>query len=213
MDKKYVAFDLDGTLLDSMKYWRTAIAQTLENRGLGDQMKDLIALSPTLSVKYCLRLLREKYPNIALDYTDILSVLERNYKEDVQPKPGVLQLFDRLKAKNTRMCIISTTPTRLVKIALDRHNLLDYFDFILTSDDYPKDKSDPEIFREAARRFGCATEDMAFYEDALYSIKTAKSLGIYVVGVEDRYQFDRRPEIIALSDEFFTRLDQPRIKP
>ena len=48
MDKKYVAFDLDGTLLDSMKYWRTAIAQTLEHRGLGDKMKDLIALSPTL---------------------------------------------------------------------------------------------------------------------------------------------------------------------
>ena len=42
------------------------------------------------------------------------------------------------------------------------------------TDDYPKGKHDPDIFHAVLRKFDCEAEDVALFEDALYSIKTAE---------------------------------------
>ena len=47
-------------------------------------------------------------------------------------------------------------------------------------------KGQPQVYEEAARRFGAQPGEIAVYEDALFAARTARQAGFYVVGVYDR---------------------------
>lgn len=201
-----VAFDMDGTLTDTMPFWKNAVVDLARERGVL-LPEDVLPRVLNCSCEDCLAILRELYPDspvAALTIDDIMDYMERCYREGTVLCKGAAAYVKRLYEAGLPLCIISATPRRLVKIALEKVGLYKYFSFVLTPEDFPRGKDDPAIFREAARRFGADVTEMALVDDALYSLTTASSLGIYCIGTADASQEKRAAAIRSLCDEYYT---------
>lgn len=205
---KYAIFDMDGTLLESMQYWRTIVLDLLEHYGIKieESLKKEVVY---YNFSHAIAFLKEKTGDPALEQLKhpemTLPIMEEHYKNDVAVRTGVRELLDSLQARGVRMCILTATPTESTRRALARHGLLDYFEFILSPVEVPGGKKNPEAFYEACRRFGGAEpSECALYEDAFYSMKTAKPMGFYIVATEDALAAKEKDEIFALCDEYYT---------
>lgn len=211
MNLKYAAFDMDGTLLDTMPYWRNVVGEYAKERGC--KLSDLFDPEDymRMTVMDTIRKLKSKYPDspvseITVD--DVFRIMGRLYSENSPVKSGVKEMLEVFRQKGVKMCVITATRRKPATIALKKAGLLDYFDFMLTPDEYPKGKVTTDIFLAAAEKFGCDIKEIAMFEDALYSICTAKKLGMYIVGVADDSALDERDEIKSLCNEFYNEFSE-----
>ena len=213
MKFKYAVFDMDGTLLDTMKYWHNifpiyAEMNGLKDPGLSEELLNKVeAMEPYEGIEYL-----KKHSNSEavqhIDAADVLNIMEDCYLHRTSVREGVLRMLETLKANNVKMCCVSATPSNLVHLALKTAGIREYFEFILTPDDYPKGKSSPEIFCAAAERFGCDITELVLFEDALYSMKTAKKIGMRVVAVRERYEEQNLDKIKQTADEVYNEFTE-----
>lgn len=204
---RYAIFDMDGTLVESMVYWRSVI----------DEVVDILGVVPEkrLEVRNALQVMTEKqiekYLNenglipegFDLNKISALSIMKEHYEKDVTVRPGAKELLDALHSQGVRMGIATLTPTPLTELCLKKFDLYDYFEFFYTSLQYPKGKSTPLIFWDAAKHFGTAVEEMWLFEDSLYSVETAKSLGMRIAVTEDDTQRNNFEKLYEKADVYF----------
>ena len=211
MKFKYELLDMDGTLLDTMPYWRNLIPIFAKINGLEAPQLDekILNHAEQMETYDGIAYLKKISKNEAIQKfqpNDAFTVMEYCYKNHSETIAGVLETLKRFKNNGIRMCCASATPTRLVEIALKNTGIREYFDFILSPDDYPKVKTSPELFEGAAKRFGCELKEMALFDDAVYNLRTSSKLGLYTVGVEERYSLVYKDEIKAICNEYITSL-------
>ncbi|MBS6518497.1 MAG: HAD family phosphatase [Clostridium sp.] len=214
MNKRYAIFDLDGTLLDSMGWWKGLSEEFLRSRGvtelpdgLLDQIKTMTVLeSADLFIRTCG--ISGTEASVA---EEINALMDRHYREDISLKLGVKSYLERLKAKGVRMCVASATSAELIAACLRRLESVDYFEGFFSCEDIGAGKTRPDIYLKAAAKMGARPEDTAVYEDALYAAETAKKAGFYVVGVydKDRCQTEEeRKYLEAMADEIIENWEE-----
>lgn len=205
MNKRYCIFDMDGTLVNSMGYWKYLEREFLESKGVtGARLEDVLVDIQHLTVPEACALFIERFGfhGTVDSITDEFNALmAEHYRTDIEAKPGVPAYLDALQQRGVTMCIASATSTPLVKICLEHLNLTQYFDFILSCVDVGSSKDKPEVFLEAARRLGAAPADVAVFEDSAVAAATAKNAGFYVVGIYDAVSAHNWPVLQELCDE------------
>ncbi len=214
-DIRYAFFDFDGTLVDSMYYWRNIMNEYLEQNGEGpiteEDQRALDQLRFASGVRYFLEHYTSDWAQAftAKKGKELLAV---HYQNDVLPRKGVPELLRTLWESGTRMAIITATPRELAEQCLERCGLKQYFSFVLDGEGFPGGKHSPDIFLHAAERLGCKVEEAWMFEDALYSARTAKTLGMRVAVVEDKYQSHCKDTLMELADRYYTDGVTVRIK-
>ena len=196
----YALFDMDGTLVDSMGYWREMPLEYLAEVGIRPDSAGLRTLETARGYGEILAYFASV--GIPATLSDIIRFAEermaRHYTEDVRVKPGAPALIETLKGAGCRMGIITLTPHADAAICLAATGLAPYFEFVLTPEDMTGGggKEAPGIFEEALRRFGGARpSECLLFEDSYYSIATASAMGFRVVGVEDAWAAFERDRI------------------
>ena len=97
------------------------------------------------------------------------------------PEPGVKNILSELAERGIQMGIISNSILggKALSGILDQHDMLKYFDFVMTSSDYGFRKPHLQIFKTGIARTGCKKEEIWFAGDWIpQDIVGAKNAGL-----------------------------------
>lgn len=199
---KAAMFDMDGTVLRTMRYWRLSTVELLLGRNIIPTPEQMARVFSSSSRALSAQILLEH--GVQMEEREILHELEgymhRHYLYDATPKPQVKEYLEKLRHAGVRMCLGTAAPKASAQAALMRLGLIDYFDFITDQYEQGMRKDNPEFFQRVARRMEADVGEMCVFEDALYSIRTARTLGCPVIAIEDDAQAADRAEIMRLAD-------------
>lgn len=207
MNKPYAIFDMDGTLVDSMGYWRNMEREFLLSKGVTDDLEQILEITKPMTLEESSAYFSK---TCGIDCTpqqfisEIEAIMAVHYRQDVKIKPGVRDYLDALKQKGVPMCVASATAKPLVELCLETLGLKDYFRFILSCVEVGAGKNRPDVFVEAARRLGASPENCAVFEDAIYAVRSAHAAGFHVVAVKDAHNAACWDEMTALAHETIT---------
>ena len=198
-------FDMDGTLLDTMPYWRYTTMEYLLAHGIPVSDEVLLKMYSTSSRKlvmdYCHSL------GLNPDRNEVIAEAEgymnRHYLYDARLKtPSVPAFLQRLKDAGVRMCVATGSPREYARNGLRRLGLLDYFDFVTDNYEGEFTKDQPGYFGALMGRLGTTADRCWVFEDALYSMESAKASGLRVCAIEEGTQARDREGILKLADVY-----------
>jgi len=204
-------FDMDGTLLDTMPYWRYTTLEYLLAHRLpvsGDVLSRMYSTSSRrLLMEYCRSLGLE--PDRQALIAEAEGYMNRHYLYDAQLKcPTVPAFLERLKRAGVRMCVATGSPRQYARNGLRRLGILDYFDFVTDNYEGRHTKDQPGYFEDLLARLGARADRCWVFEDALYAMKSAKASGLRVCAIEDGAQAADREGILALADVYIRDYDE-----
>ena len=185
MDKKFAIFDMDGTLVDSMGFWKDLATEYLRSKGVQEIPADILEQIKPMTMSESAALFRSEFGLSGDIEAEMNAMMDDHYRRDIPLKPGVSAYLRNLREQGVRMCVASATAEPLMAACLSRLGVLPCFDFLLSCESVGVGKNSPPVFLEAIRRLGAEVSETAVYEDALYAVRTAKNAGFHVVGVFD----------------------------
>ena len=203
MDFDVAIFDMDGTLIDSMTFWRLSAIEYLVARGIpvnSDDMANIFA-------RRCKDIIGTAYARVGGNVEDLpplmpdlMKYMERHYANDVILKKGAEEYLDKLKAEGKTLVLATATPLECGRIGLEHTGIAEKFDLITDTNEVGVGKGDPEFYYRLTNKLGVAPERCVMFEDALYSIRSAKTAGLMAVGVVEPTDVRNEDQIREMSD-------------
>ncbi len=198
--KNYL-FDFDGTLVDSMPTYVSAMLRILDENGVayGD---DIVKIITPLGLKgtadYYLtlgvRMSKEEMLGKMLEY------MTEAYETTIEAKPCVIDALRILSDRGDRLHVLTASPHSSLDPCLKRLGIFDLFINVWSCEDFNTTKADPEIYRMAADKIGAPVEEILFLDDNLNADTTAKSAGMKVCGVFDESSKEYTDEMRTACD-------------
>lgn len=204
MDKRFAIFDMDGTLVDSMVYWKRLATEFLESKGVLEISPTVLERIKPMTMTESAALFIEEYELSGTDESvaeEMNAMMDEHYRRDIPLKPGVTVYLEALQRKGVVMCVASATAEELMDACLSRLGVAHYFSFLLSCETVGIGKNRPDVYWESAKRLGAESAEIAVYEDALYAAETAKNAGFYTVAVRDDSNQPHWENLTALADE------------
>lgn len=197
---KGILFDVDGTLLDSMKIWEELPNRYLNSIGISSD-PDLASIVYPMTLEESSSYLKKRYQIKSSSkhiQESILSLLQTFYEEEVELKEGVLFYLQEFKKAQIPMGIVSIGKTDLIEVAFKRLGIDTFFDFILTCDMYQTNKKESLIYEIGKEKLKCDT--VYVFEDVLQAIQSAKRANCRTVAIEDDSNKQDQAELKKFAD-------------
>lgn len=202
-DVDAVAFDLDGTLLDTIHDLSLAVNRLLAELGHAplpkDTIRDLVGKGMANLVTQVIRGVRGTPPE-----PDELARLLARYQaiyadvlgHETEAFPGLVEMLAELKARGIHLAVVTNKATRFVRPHLAQAGILDYFDALIGGDDATAKKPDPAPLRLLAERLGIPLRRILMVGDSVNDAQAARAAGCPVVLVPFGYNEGRPVESV-----------------
>ena len=208
-----VAFDLDGTLVDSAPGLTAAVDNALyalelpmagEERvvtwiGNGADVLIQRALTWARQERAALRASQGK-PSVDHDdipqaeqQTILRKLFDRYYGEVAEEGsflfPAVADTLGALHAKGLPLALVTNKPTPFVAPILASLDIAKYFTVVIGGDDVKNKKPHPEPLLMVAEKLGLAPTELLFVGDSRNDIQAAKAAGCSSIGLTYGYNY------------------------
>ena len=112
------------------------------------------------------------FDRLGITFREPMEVLELEFWKECMlfaPEPGIADVLTALSAHDLRMGVVSnhSVSGTVLSWELQRHELLNYFEFVISSADYGIRKPHPVIFTSAATRLNMAPSEIWYVGDTL----------------------------------------------
>ncbi|HEY4331622.1 MAG TPA: HAD family phosphatase [Ilumatobacteraceae bacterium] len=180
-------FDCDGTLADTMPVHYLAWTAMLAEHGLVLPQEQFYGLAG-MPARAIIRLLAdEQHIDVRADEIEpMVTDKELRYIdliEHVTPIAVVVEVASRYRGI-LPLAVASGGDRWVVERTLGAVGILDWFDAVVCAEDTDRHKPDPDVFLEAARRLGVASETCVVFEDSDLGLEAARRA--HMVGVDIR---------------------------
>ena len=185
---KLAAFDLDGTLLNSIPSIVVGVTACWEALGFPevtpDQIRNIIGLPWEQSIELLNPGAGEREVAMIKEYHAEIARGERAPPERPSETifPGAIEVLDRLEANGYVFAIVTSRSNRRFQSLIDNAGLAGRFVSVKTADQGPG-KPNPFLLNEAMREVGAEREDTVMIGDTTYDVMTARNAGTGAVGV------------------------------
>lgn len=200
--QKHIIFDLDGTLIDSMPVWRSTGKTYLENHRL-PVPENLMSILKKQTLPQTAEFFRTELgatQSVKEICDEVISYVSEQYAHHIPLKEHVKAYLEKEKQNGTKMCILTASEAGYIHLALERLDILQYFDFVATCTEVGCGKDKPDVFRMMMEKLGGSVENTVVFEDAYYAMKSAKALGLQVYAIADASAMRETDKIKEIAD-------------
>lgn len=183
-----IVFDMDGILIDSEHLWRKAEISVFGNYGVhltDEDCKRLMGIRTDEVVKqivadFALNLPSEKIAAEIIEAVCGLIKLEGNV---IHP---FCELARSLKAQHIPLAVATSSPMTVVAAVLEKTELDNVFDVIVSAEKFPYGKPHPQVYIEACLALGKNPADCMAIEDSLNGTLSAKAARMKVIAIPEQ---------------------------
>jgi beta-phosphoglucomutase len=207
--QKAFLFDLNGTIIDDMAYharaWFDILTNDLKTKMSYDEVRmQMYGKNEELLIRVFGEghFTKEEMNEISMEK-------EKRYQKAFLPE---LKLIDGLDLflknasdRNVLMAIGSAAIPFNIDFVLDNLNIRKYFKAIVSADDVPVSKPDPEVFLSAARLLAVEPGNCLVFEDAPKGVESAGNAGmpaIVITTTHKEEEFAAYHNIMAYAKDY-----------
>jgi phosphoglycolate phosphatase len=190
-----VAFDLDGTLVDTLPDLHEAANRMLA--GIGREpatapvVRTYVGDGVDRLVKRLLTADLDGEPAPAV-FEPALAAFREHYAELLtcasRPFPGVLKTLETLRGRGFRLAVVTNKPERFTLPLLRGLGMERYFDLVIGGDSLPRKKPDALPLTHCAGTFGISQARLLMVGDSVVDVGAARAAGSPVFCVPYGYR-------------------------
>lgn len=192
--KRLIAFDLDGTLIDSVPDLAVAVQNALNEVGLTapseEHVRDWVGNGAPVLVERALTWATEQAPDQALQ-ANAYDAFMRHYSAApnalTQLYPGVQSTLKALHEKGYALVLITNKPERFIAPILSHFELLPLFALCLGGDTLDEKKPSPLPLLHAAQTLDIPPSASVMVGDSRHDIAAGKAAGFTTVALPYGY--------------------------
>ena len=192
---KAVIFDMDGVIIDSEGVYLEYQLEFAKKKNPDVKLEDLYPMVGATKQE-CWEVVERVVSNgqtweelrTEFRQRDIYS--EIDYRSIYRLE--VTDTLKQLKEAGFRLALASSTHLELVERVLKENGIRDYFEAVVSGEQFKKSKPDPEIYLYTAGQLNLKPEECLAVEDSTIGITAAHRAGLKIAAVIDtRYGFDQ----------------------
>lgn len=172
-----VLLDFDGTVMNTndviIQSWQHTF-RTLENRE--EEVEKIIkTFGEPLAVT-----MKKLFPDVPTEKAIQIyrSYHYDNFGELISLFPGMKELLQTLKQEGYKLGLVTSRLKGTTMQGLEKYEIKDYFDVVITADDTTKHKPDPEPILITLDRLGSEPEHSIMVGDSLFDIGCARNAAV-----------------------------------
>jgi HAD superfamily hydrolase (TIGR01509 family) len=203
-----VVFDLDGVIIDSEQVWEEVRRGYVAEHGrefLPDTQQRLMGMSTPEWARYLAEDVGVGLPAERVA-ADVLDRMAERYRARVPLIPGAVDAVHRIAARFP-VALASSSARALIDRVLESAGLTGVFRTTLSTEEVPRGKPAPDVFRVAAERLAVAPTECAAIEDSSNGLRAAAAAGMAVICVPHGV-YPPAEDALARTDLVVTSLDE-----
>lgn len=193
---KAIAFDLDGTLIDSVPDLAAATNAMLAELNLPNcsesQVRSWVGNGAEKLAERALSFVHDRAIDAA-ELADAMPLFMRHYQANLQQHSklydGVKPVLQQLHAVGYRLAVVTNKPYRFTLPLLEAFGIAEFFSLVLGGDSLAKMKPDPMPLTHLLTQWQLTPEQLLMVGDSKNDILAAKAAGIASIGLTYGYNY------------------------
>jgi beta-phosphoglucomutase len=183
-----VLFDLDGVIVDTLRYHYLAWKHMFEKRGGRQPVTELLTLDHEgrASREILPILMKEAGVEIPPEQQAAFIEEKRAYYRTivkVTVYPGAFETIDELRRRGFKVAVVTACALNNMRHVLTPEQQT-HFDFIITGDEVPRAKPFPDPYLMAARQLNLRPDECLVVENAPLGIQAARSAEMFCAAIQ-----------------------------
>ena len=194
---KACVFDLDGTLVDSLRDIAESLNECLELLGLASQPIDRYRFMVGEGIpKLCMRAIGDSQPHLTKRLTELARARYRvRPMQHTKPFDGISELIGRLRAGGVKLAVLSNKPHDMTVRMVNAFWPDGQFQRVYGYREERLRKPDPHYLLRICSELGVEPRDTWMVGDTPTDMQTARNAGVASIGVT--WGFRTRAELQA----------------